>query len=317
MPTKVIAIVGPTASGKSALAVRLGQKFNGEVISVDSRQVYRGLDLASGKLGLKERGGIKHHLLDVANLKRPPAGGFTVAEYKKLAEKAMAEIARRGRLPIFCGGTGLYLDAVLGQVKIPAVPPNPVLRAKLEKLSTAELFAKLEISNPKRAKNIDAKNRRRLIRAIEVAKFKGNPLGGLKGCPWPTFGDPKDYPCHPYDCLKIGILVEKEELQTAIKKRLQFRLKAGLIAEIKKLHASGISWRHLDELGLECRFVSRYLRGLIDQATMIERIETESWHYAKRQMTWFKRNQNIVWIKTRTEAEKLARDFLKKSDKVE
>jgi len=296
----MIAIVGPTASGKSALAVRLGRKFGGEIISVDSRQVYRGLDLASGKLGVKERGDVKHHLLDVANLKRPPTGGFTVQQYKKLAEKAMGEILARGRLPIFCGGTGLYLDAVLGRVTIPNVPPNQILRLELEKLSTAELFSQLEILDPGRAENIDVHNRRRLIRAIEIAKYscQGLTLTEEKGSAW--------------SCLKIGLFVEPVELKNKIKKRLTQRLRSGLIAEIRNLHTHGVSWPRLDDLGLECRYVSYYLRGLINQDAMIEKIEVESWHYAKRQMTWFKRDKNIIWVDTTAAAERLARDFLLK-----
>ncbi len=295
MIQKILAIVGPTASGKSALAVRLARQFNGEIISADSRQVYKGLDIGSGKLKSKERKGIKHHLLDVAS----PKLTFTAARYKKLAERVITDILRRGKLPIFCGGTGFYLDAALGYLFIPPVPPDRALRARLEKLPAEELFAKLKALNRARAENINPHNRRRLIRAIEVATAPKT-----KASPWPTT---KDSPL-----LKIGILVAKDELRRNINKRLETRLEFGLVAEVEKLHQQGLAWRRLDNLGLDYRFTSRYLRGRLTRDAMIRQLTTAIWHYAKRQMTWFKRDKNINWIEEPTRAEKLVRDFLKK-----
>ncbi|HEY4524452.1 MAG TPA: tRNA (adenosine(37)-N6)-dimethylallyltransferase MiaA [Candidatus Paceibacterota bacterium] len=302
MPNKVIAVVGPTASGKSALAIWLARRFNGEVISVDSRQVYRELDIGSGKLAVGKRGGIKHHLLDVVNPKRI----FTVFQYQKLAEKTIRDVINRCRLPILCGGTGFYLNAVLGDVALPPVPPNKILRAKLEKLSTKKLLAKLKILDPTRAEKIDSKNRRRLIRALEVATIltpQDSPWDSKKDYPWP--------------CLKIGILVEKNKLRQRINRRLKTELESGLLAEVKKLRRQGLSWRRLDDLGLEYRFVSRYLRQQLTAAEMIKQLQTALWHYAKRQLTWFKRDPKIIWVKTSAEAEQRARDFLKKPDQVE
>ncbi len=307
--TKIIAIVGPTASGKSALAVRLARQFNGEIISVDSRQVYRGLDIGSGKLKIGDRKGVKHYLLDVASLKRLAIGEFTAAHYKKLAERATVDIMNRGKLPIFCGGTGFYLAAVLGVVTLPPVPPNRALRARLEKLSAEELLTKLKILNPARAAKIDSKNRRRLIRAIEVARAKNG-----KDSP---FRDFKDCPLKFCEILKIGILVEKGKLRQRINQRLASEFQSGLLAEVKGLQQRGLPWRRLDDLGLEYRFVSRYLRQQLTKNEMIQQLQTAIWHYAKRQLTWFKRDKEIVWVKTPTAAERLTRDFLKKSDKVE
>ncbi|MBI2097964.1 MAG: tRNA (adenosine(37)-N6)-dimethylallyltransferase MiaA [Candidatus Vogelbacteria bacterium] len=311
MTPKIIVVVGPTASGKSALAVRLARQFNGEVISADSRQVYRSLDVGSGKVKRDEtkssklkaksylHQGIPHHLLDVASPKRT----FTVARYKKLAEQATRDIARRGRLPIFCGGTGFYLDAVFGQMAIPPVPPDRQLRARLEKLDGEKLFEKLEILDSARAKKIDRHNRRRLIRAIEVAAALGH---NVKGDPWNLIKG------RPLDCLKIGLKMPGEKLKEQIKKRLHERVRRGLIAEVKKLRQQGLSWQRLDNFGLDYRYASRYLRGLLTKQEMIRQLQTAIWHYAKRQMTWFRRDRDIHWVENNLEAERLTRDFLRK-----
>ncbi|MBI2100675.1 MAG: tRNA (adenosine(37)-N6)-dimethylallyltransferase MiaA [Candidatus Vogelbacteria bacterium] len=299
MTPKIIAIVGPTASGKSALAVRLARKFNGEIISADSRQVYRDLDVGSGKLGVRERDGIKHHLLDVASPKRI----FTAVRYKKLAEKAIKDVVRRGKLPIFCGGTGFYLDAVLGRVIILPVPPDHQLRARLERLGAEKLFEKLKILDPARAEKIDRHNRRRLIRAIEIttAPLKGSTLTEKGRTLFRNYSD----------VLKIGLKMPDDNLKTRIKKRLRRRLKRGLIAEVRRLRArGGLSWQRLDGFGLDYRYVSRYLRGLLTKQEMISQLETAIWHYAKRQMTWFKRDQNINWVIKPAGAERLIQKFL-------
>ncbi len=325
MTIKIIAIVGPTASGKSALAVRLAKKFSGEIISADSRQVYKGLDIGTGKVSRDKTKSqnlearlavgqartylhqdILHHLLDVADPRRT----FTALRYKRLAERAVREITARGRVPIFCGGTGFYLDIALGRMDVSPVPPNPALRRKLEKLSTEKLFAKLQALDQARAEKIDRHNRRRLIRALEIASAdgKGNP-SELKGSP---FRDTKDYPWKTWKILKIGLGVEKEKLKELINIRLHKRLKQGLIAEVKRLRARGLSWKRLDDLGLEYRYVSYYLRDLMKKDEMIKKLETEIYRYAKRQLTWFKRNQEINWIEKPSLANRLVCDFLRK-----
>ncbi|MFH1170670.1 MAG: tRNA (adenosine(37)-N6)-dimethylallyltransferase MiaA [Candidatus Vogelbacteria bacterium] len=316
----VIVIVGPTSSGKSALAVRLARQFGGEIISADSRQVYRGLDIGSGKVTrdqtknskLKAKGylhqGIPHHLLDVANPRRT----FTVAQYQKLGTRALEQIIKRGKVPIICGGTGFYIDALLGRVAIPSVPPNQALRTKLEKLSTEKLFSKLQTLDKTRAENIDRHNRRRLIRAIEIA------ITSPKGSTFLPQG--RTLTCKTLTCkniwLTIGIKLKPEKLREKINARLKFRIDHGLIAEVKKLHENGLSWRRLDALGLEYRFVAKLLqreprRGGVKREE-IAGLERNIWHYAKRQMTWWKRDKTIYWIKNYREAEQLTRDFLKK-----
>src|SRR3989344_7957528 len=167
---KVVVILGQTATGKSNLAVKVAKKFNGEVISADSRQVYKGLDIGTGKISRQEMKDIPHHLLDVANPKKQ----FTVAEYQKKAMVAMADIVKRGKVPIICGGTGFYIDAVTKGLVLPEVPPNYVLRKNLALVSERVLMLKLKKLDPVRAQNIDPKNKVRLIRAIEIAKALGN-----------------------------------------------------------------------------------------------------------------------------------------------
>lgn len=293
--SKIIVVLGPTASGKSDLAVKIAQKFNGEIISADSRQVYKGLDIGSGKIAKKEMRGIPHYLLDIANPKKV----FTASQYQKLAQKAIKEILKKDKTPIICGGTGLYIDSIIYNTKFPEAPPQPKLRKEFEKLSTAELFKKLWDIDLRRAKNIDKNNRRRLIRALEIIMTTGKPVSFLQ----------KKY---PYDCLLIGIKKSPEELKTLIKKRLIKRLRQGMVNEVKNLHEKQkLSWKRLDDLGLEYRYLSRYLRGLISKKEMMEAIEKESYKYAKRQKTWFKRNTDINWIVKTEEAFKLANDFFK------
>ena len=254
-------------------------KFNGEVISADSRQVYKGLNIGSGKITERETRGVPHHLLDVASPKKT----FTLARFKKLAEKAIAEIIGRGKLPVVCGGTGLYIDALIGGWRIPEVPPQPALRKKLERKTTDELFVLLRRLDPRRAKVIDRHNRRRLVRALEIAITTGKAVPPLE----------KE---SRYDALKIGVAFPPEELKKRIRRRLRKRLKEGMIKEVKNLRRSGLSWRRLDDLGLEYRWISRCLRGLINRKEMEATLEKEIIGYAKRQMTWFKRDKKIIWL---------------------
>ncbi|MBI3020311.1 MAG: tRNA (adenosine(37)-N6)-dimethylallyltransferase MiaA [Parcubacteria group bacterium] len=294
---KIIVIVGPTASGKSDLAVRLAKECNGEVVSADSRQVYKGLDIGTGKITKREMAGIPHHLLDCVSPKRQ----FTVTEYAEKARAAISEIAARGKLPIVCGGTAFYIDALLGAVIPAPVPPNLKLREKLEKETTENLFKKIQKLDPARAEKIDAKNRRRLIRAIEIAVSRTHaeqtPLperSSVRGTAQTAAGKPKRV---LFDTLKIGMMTQKEELRERIQKRLAARMKKGMVAEARKLHDEGLSWRRMDALGLEYRFLTRYLQKKISKTEMLAQLETAIWRYAKRQMTWWKRDKEIKWMK--------------------
>ncbi|MBI3638545.1 tRNA (adenosine(37)-N6)-dimethylallyltransferase MiaA [Candidatus Wolfebacteria bacterium] len=319
---KIIVILGPTASGKSDLAVRVARRFDGEVISADSRQVYKGLDIGSGKVPRDKKNpksyipnskfyfykGIRHHLLDVAS----PKQVFSVSQYQKLASKAIKDIIKRKKIPIICGGTGFYIDSLIYDYKLPEVKPDKKIRAELEKKSTEELFKQLKKLDPRRAKNIDRCNRRRLIRALEICLTTGKPTPS----PADIRANQHVYQRKLASILKIGVKKPPEELKKMIYKRLIKRLNIGMIKEVKNLHEKQkISWKRLDDLGLEYRYVSRYLHGLIIKKEMIDSIQKESEKYAKRQMTWFKRDKNIIWINSNTREEtrsviKIVKKFL-------
>ena len=304
---KIIVVLGSTATGKSDLAVVIAKKFGGEIISADSRQVYKGLDIGTGKVPrdptnykLKTKNylckGIPHHLLDVANPKRV----FTVSQYKKLGEEALRDIWQRGKLPIICGGTGFYIQALVDGIILPEVPPNKKLRKQLDKKSVTELFAILKKLDPRRAKEIDRKNPRRLIRAIEIAKYLGR-------VPRLKVQAPKNT-----DILQIGIDMPDKILKERIEKRLKARIKKGMIEEAVRLHRQGLSWKRMEELGLEYRYLARYLQGKISKKMMAHELNKEIWQYAKRQHTWFKRDKRIRWFKPqqKKDVEKLVRKFL-------
>ena len=294
---KVIVILGPTASGKSDMAVQLAKKFNGEVISADSRQVYKGLDIGSGKITKREMKGVSHYLLDVASPKR----AFSVSEFKRLAEKKIDDILERGKIPIICGGTGFYIQAIVDDLVFPEVTPNEKLRARLADKTTDELFKILKKKDPRRAKEIDPKNPHRLIRAIEIAQ---------------TIGEvPRQYGRQygrQYDILQIGIKTDTEKLKERIYTRLIARLRIGMVAEIRHLHERGLSWKRMEELGLEYRYLSRYLRGKITKDEMIEQLNTATCQFAKRQRTWFKRDKRIKWFELNEmkKVEKEVEEFL-------
>ncbi len=264
---RVIVILGQTATGKSALAVKIAKKINGEIISADSRQVYKELDIGTGKISEKEMLGIPHHLLDVANPKRK----FTVVQYKTLAEEKIKEIIARGKVPIICGGTGFYIDAITRGVIFPEVPPNQKLRKLLSKKSEQELFKILKKADKDRAKTIDPKNKVRLIRAIEIAKTLGKVPKITEKTPM-------------YKFIKIGLFLPPDKLKKKVEKRVKKMFKMGLLSEIKKLKKSGVSNKRLRELGFEYNepTFKKVVRGTID--------------YAKRQITWFKRDKEIKWF---------------------
>lgn len=290
---KVVVVLGPTASGKSDLAVVLSRKFDGEIISADSRQVYKGMNIGTGKITKREMRGIPHYLLDVASPKKV----FTAEIYKRLAQKALRKILKNNKLPIVCGGTGHYIDALIYEQNFPAVAPDLKLRKRLEKKSVQELFAELKKLDPLRAKSIDPQNPRRLIRALEIIYKTGMPVPEMKNS-------------SNYEFLKIGIAFPKDILKRRIYLRLIRRIKAGMINEVKKLLKSGVSKKRLEDFGLEYRYVSRFLVGKISRTQMIEQLENRIIDYSKRQMTWFKKDKEIRWVKNRIEAERLVKKFI-------
>lgn len=279
---KILVILGPTASGKSDLAVELALKHNGEIVSADSRQVYKGMNIGSGKITKKEMRGVPHHLLDVVSPKKI----FSASDYAKLARKTVDDILKRGKLPIICGGTGFYIDALLYDDSVASAPPNPEIRKKLNKISTECLAKWLLDLDPDRFVSIDVKNRVRLVRAMEIVLSTGKPV-------------PKLRRKLRYDAEKIGIIWPMEKLDKKIELRLDKRLKRGMIEEVKNLKEKGVAWKRLYDFGLEYRYVSLYLRGKLDYETMRNKLLTAIKQYARRQITWFKKDKEIKWIKPR------------------
>lgn len=301
MSKKLLVIVGPTASGKTKLSIKLAHFFGGEIISADSRQVYKGMDLGTGKVTKKEMKGIPHHLISIIS----PKTKFDVFKFKKLALKAIKDIQKRKKLPILVGGTGFYIKSITDNIILPKVKANYKLRKELENKSREDLFKTLEALDPRRAKSIDRLNKRRLIRAIEIITKTGLIIPLIKS-EKPNF-----------DILILGLKKDQNKLKELIEKRLLKRIKLGMIAEVKKLKET-LSWKRLESFGLEYKYIALYLQNKITKDEMINKIQKESEHYAKRQMTWFKKDpekngtgNKINWINNLSEAKKLTKSFLK------
>ena len=268
---KIVVIVGPTTSGKSDYAVRLARKINGEIISVDSRQVYRGLDIGTAKITKRQMRGIRHHCLDIAS----PKKAFTVDNFVKAAKRAIDQILENGKTPIIAGGTGFYIDALLYKNSLPNVPPNPALRTSLGCRTPNQLFVMLKKLDSRRAREIDRANPRRLIRAIEIATALGK-VPSLKKTP-------------RYDAKIIFLNPKPAILKKRIAARTAHMLRRGLVAEVKKLLAKKIPRARIRELGFEYKFPLDYIDGKISRPELAQKLNTETWRYAKRQLTWFKK----------------------------
>ncbi len=292
---KLIVILGPTASGKTALSIKLAKKINGEIVSADSRQVYQGMDIGTAKISKKDMKGIPHYLLDVA----PPKRKFSVAQYQKLALETINKILtkRVPRVPFLVGGSPFYIYSVVEGWVFPQLKADQKLRKKLEKKSIEKLFDILKKLDSKRAAQIEKKNKRRLVRAIEIAEKLGK-VPPLKREP-------------QFNCLLIGIKKPKEELKELIKKRFSEWLKRGFVEEVRKLKKSGLSWKKIEEFGLHYRCVTQYLQGKMKYNEMVEKSLKELEKFSKRQMTWFKKDKRINWLRNYQEVEKLVRKFLK------
>lgn len=275
---QVLTIVGPTASGKTSLSIALAQKYSGEIISADSRQVYKGMDIGSGKVTAEEMGTIPHHLLDVAD----PMVIYNASDFTHDATAALTGILKRDKLPIIAGGTFFYIDMLLGRTSSPEVPPNETLRQALEQLPAEALYEKLHTLDPERAEAMDPQNARRLVRALEIV----DALGKV----------PKVEKMETYDVLTLGISITKEQLHENIYTRLHQRLDEGMQAEVETLLAQGVTHERLEDLGLEYRYLSRHLRGELSYDEMTKQLETKTRQFAKRQMTWLKRDESIVWV---------------------
>ena len=273
---KLIVIAGTNASGKSGLGVELALRYGGEIVSADSRQVFRGLDLGSGKIAPEEMKGVPHHLIDVCD----PGDFFSMHDFQRLAYGAIDGIIARGRLPFLVGGTGLYVACVTEGYVMSDNPPDLEYRAYLETFETPELFKMLVKAVPDT--DVEPKNRNRVMRLLEKLHA----------------GD--DHVPHSqtrYECLKLGVTWDRETLKKRIDERLQRRLDAGMIDEVRGLIDRGVSVGFLKKLGLEYRYITQYLIGEIpSEAEMVELLATAIKQFAKRQMTWFRRDKEITWL---------------------
>lgn len=266
---RIVAVIGPTASGKSAKAIELALERDGEIISVDSRQVYRTLDIGTEKLTDSEMRSIPHHLIEI----REPEETYSAGEFVEDAIRLIENIASRGKLPILAGGTHFYFDALLNG--IPEGGPNPELRAEFEKLSSEELFAKLKTADPRRAERIDPQNPRRLIRALELAAYHGSV---------PERMQTKS----PYDVEWVVIDPPKEELRKRIDARLAQAFERGLIDEVRRVRER-VGDARLNEFGLEYRVVGEYLRGERNEESLLPALSSKLWHYARHQKSWIRK----------------------------
>lgn len=317
MLPKILAVVGPTASGKTEWGIDLAQRHNGEVISVDSRQVYVGMDIGTGKVvGQKETGEKELGKMDIRDLMHPdhavmvdgvahwgidlvkPDEEFSVAEFKAYAERKIEDILARGKVPILVGGTGLWIRAVVDNLDLPAVAPDSALREALEARSVDDLFQEFESLDPEGALEIDRMNKRRLVRALEVTKSTGKPFSALR-----RMGKSK------YDVLQIGITVDREDLRSRIDGRVDAMVANGLVDEVRRLKtAYGCDVPSMSGIGY--RQVCFFLDGKANLPAAIEDIKHDSWLYAKRQLTWFKKDERIQWCKNRVEAEAAVAAFM-------
>ncbi len=279
---KLVVILGPTASGKSTLGIELALRWQGEIVSADSRQVYRGLDIGTAKVTPAEQALVPHHLLDVVE----PNDVYTVAQFQQDAITAINTILARGHQPFLVGGSPHYIQTVVDHFEMPRIPPQPEIRAKLQSRSLGELLLQLETLDPKCAASIDRKNARRIIRALEVCLVSGQPFSAQRRTAAPLF-----------DCLLLGVHWERELLYQRIDRRVDQRVQEGLVQEVKHLLACGVSHERLEALGLEYRFVSRLLRDqFASEAEMLQRLKYAIHDFTRRQLTWFQRDKRIRWI---------------------
>ena len=286
MAKNLVVILGPTASGKTQVAARLAWDLHGEIISADSRQVYRGMDIGTGKdlnqyiINAKK---IPYHMIDIID----PQCEFNLFEFQKRFYQIFSQIRNKGNLPILAGGTGLYLQAVLSGYKMPPAPPEPELRKDLDQKSIEELKEIFFAFKSHLHNKTDLEDKQRLIRAIEIERARNVKNSEQEESP-------------EIDAAIFGISWERSVLRQRITSRLEERLKHGMIEEVKRLHAAGLSWRRLDSFGLEYRYISQYLQNLISFDEMKNKLNTAIHQFAKRQETWFRRMERkgigIKWI---------------------
>lgn len=289
---KLIVILGSTATGKTGLAIRLAKQFNGEIVSADSRQIYKEMAIGTAKPTKKETKAVPHHLVDFVSLNED----FSVAIYKNKALKAIEKIYKKGKVPFLVGGTGLYIKSIIDNIDFPKVKPNKKLRKELEKKEVKELFIIYKKLDPQGAKLIDKNNKRRLIRAIEVSKLTRKPFWAQRKKLIPLF-----------EVLQIGIKLPKKELEKRISKRTDKMFKLGLEKEVKKLKRKYIKSPLLQTIGYAEWFQYE------NKKKIKEAVKLHTLQFTRRQMTWFKKDKRIIWIKNYSQAKSLIKSFLNKN----
>jgi tRNA dimethylallyltransferase len=287
----LIVIVGPTAVGKTALALCLAEKFEGEIVSADSRQVYRGMDIGTAKPTLEEQRRVRHHLVDIVD----PDGEFTLAQYQERAYAAIDDIARRGKVSLLVGGTGLYVKAVVEGWTIPRVAPNPDLRARLyrqaEEQGHAVLYARLQEVDPQAAAKIDPRNVRRVIRALEVYEATGRPISH-----WQRKEPP------PYRVLQIGLTMPRAELYRRLDQRVERMMAQGLLEEVERLIVQGYGWDLPAMSGLGYGQFEGYFKVEIDLDEVVRRIKRDTRRFVRHQYSWFRLDDEaICWFEATRE----------------
>ena len=295
----LVVVLGPTASGKSALGIALALHFNGEIVSADSRQVYRGLDIGTAKVTAEEQALVPHFLIDAADVRET----FTVSQFQQQAIVTINDILARRRQPFLVGGSPHYIQAVVDNLHIPSIPPQPALRAELAARPLSELLAQLEELDPQSAAVIDRNNPRRVIRALEVCLISGR-----------AFSEQRRMAAPLYESLLLGIEWPREALYKRIDMRVDERMQQGMVQEVRNLLDQGISHERLEALGLEYRFISLWLRGeFTSEAEMVQRLKYAIHDFTRRQLTWFRKDKRIIWIKGNDveRAKELVQEFLK------
>jgi tRNA dimethylallyltransferase len=304
-PTEVtkrhlLAIAGPTAVGKSEVALHLAEKLRGEIISVDSMQVYRGLDVGTAKPSKEERARIRHHLLDVVDI----TGAFDAAQFVSLANQAVEEILARGRLPILCGGSGLYFKAFFEGLG-PAPTGMSEVRSELEKIPLPELLQELAERDPVTYERIDRKNARRVVRAVEVIRLTGKPYS-LQRADWSRSTEPKRLPI-------FGLLRSPADLHQRIENRVDAMFRHGLVAETDALLRAGLDRSRTAMQALGYRQVVEHLRGLRSLPETVALVKIRTRQFAKRQMIWFRKQLKMQWIEVQPgqSSEPIAQEMLR------
>ena len=282
-----IVLLGPTAVGKKKLSIELAKELNGEIISADSMQVYRGLDIGTAKPTMEERQGIPHHLIDIHN----PDEEWTVSDFVEESQKLKVKIQNKGKLPIIVGGTGLYLWSLLEGFAFPISPADKELRGRLEELPTTTLYAQLSASDPKAAEKIHANDKKRIIRALEVFELTGKPISELQESRKP------EAESRTRNYTLIGINLTREELYERINARIDNMIAQGLIGEVEGLLAKGYSKSLNSFQALGYKEVVEYLDGKWDKEQMVEELKKRTRNFARRQLTWFRRFKDVKWFR--------------------